>query len=205
MNRVFLISPANCNGVRARRLLKQNSRSLLAQRLRSDSGVPIGEVFTFLSSLYFRGKLAYALAFARPPEQTIGVAVITPTIGLISCEAPIGLTHLRDFMRVPIKVKNRRYRTSLCRAAEALADTIGPACEIVLLGSIASDKYLSLLQPIFGERLHVPAQFIGLGDMSRGGLLLRCVREQRELDYIAASAIPARIRRTRIVADDTLD
>jgi hypothetical protein len=192
VNRVFLISPANCNGVRARRLLKQNSRSLLAQRLRSDSGVPIGEVFTFLSSLYFRGKLAYALAFARPPEQTIGVAVITPTMGLISCEAPIGLTHLRDFMRVPIKVKNRRYRTSLCRAAEALADTIGPACEIVLLGSIASDKYLSLLQPIFGERLHVPAQFIGLGDMSRGGLLLRCVREQRELDYIAASSIPAR-------------
>jgi hypothetical protein len=192
VNRVFLISPANCNGVRARRLLKQNSRSLLVQRLRSDRGVPIGEVFTFLSSLYFRGKLAYALAFARPPEQTIGVAVITPTIGLISCEAPIGLTHLRDFMRVPIKVKNRRYRTSLCRAAEALADTIGPACEIVLLGSIASDKYLSLLQPIFGERLHVPAQFIGLGDMSRGGLLLRCVREQRELDYIAASSIPAR-------------
>ena len=60
----------------------------------------------------------------------------------------------------------------------------------MLLGSIASSKYLSLLLPIFGARLRVPAQFIGLGDMSRGGLLLRCVREQRELDYIAVSEIP---------------
>ena len=205
MNRVFLLSPANCNGIKASHLLGPKSRSLLAQRLRTETGAPIGEVFTFLSSLYFRGKLAYALAFARPPEQSMGVAVITPTVGLLPCEAPIGLTQLRDFRRVPIKVKNRRYRNSLCRAAEALADTVGPACEIILLGSIASDKYLSLLQPIFGERLRVPAQFIGLGDMSRGGLLLRCVREQRELDYIAASAIPARIRRIRIIAEDTLD
>lgn len=195
MNRVFLLSPANCNGVRARWLLGPNSRSMLAQRLRTESGAAIGEVFTFLSALYFRGKLDYALAFARPPEQSMGVAIITPTVGLLPCEAPIGVTQLRGFSRVPINVKNRRYRNSLCRAAKSLAETLGPACEVVLLGSIASGKYLSLLLPIFGERLRVPAQFIGLGDMSRGGLLLRCVREQRELDYIAASSIPARSMR----------
>jgi len=69
---------------------------------------------------------------------------------------------------------------------------------VVLLGSIASTKYLNLLLPIFGERLRVPAAFIGLGDMSRGGLLLRHVREQRELDYIAASSIPVvRVPRPR--------
>jgi hypothetical protein len=189
VNRVFLLSPANCNGVRAGWLLRQNSRSALAQRLRSESGAPIGEVFTFLSALYFRGKLTYALTFAQPPEHSIGAAIITPTIGLLSSDTPIGITHLRGFSRVPISVKNQRYRNSLCRAAQDFADQIGPACEVVLLGSIATSKYLELLLPIFGERLRVPAQFIGLGDMSRGGLLLRCVREQRELDYIAVSEI----------------
>lgn len=198
MNRVFLLSPANCNGVRARWLLRKNGRSALAQRLRTESGAPIGEVFTFLSAWYFRGKLSYARAFAQPPEESIGVAIITPTAGLLPCEAPIGIAQLRGFRRVPITVKNQRYRNSLCRSAKDWAETIGPACEVVLLGSVASGKYLSLLLPIFGERLRVPTQFIGLGDMSRGGLLLRCVREQRELDYVAATSIPAvRVPRPR--------
>ena len=191
MNRVFLLSPASCNGVRARWLLHKNGQSALAQQLRSDGGAPIGDVFKFLSALYFRGKLTYAITFARPPEHSMGVAIITPTAGLLPCDTPIGIAQLRGFSRVPISVKNRRYRTSLCRAARGFADQIGPACEVVLLGSIASTKYLNLLLPIFGERLRVPAAFIGLGDMSRGGLLLRHVREQRELDYIAASSVPA--------------
>ena len=190
MNRVFLLSPANCNGVRARWLLRKNGQSALAQRLRSDSGAPIGDVFKFLSALYFRGKLTYATTFARPPANSMGVAIITPTAGLMPCDTPIGIAQLRGFSRVPINIKNQRYRTSLCRAGHDFADQIGPACEVVLLGSIASTKYLNLLLPIFGERLRVPAAFIGLGDMSRGGLLLRHVREQRELDYIAASSIP---------------
>ena len=59
MNRIFLLSPAHCNGLRARHLLRKNSRSELAQRLR-DTGVPLGELFSFLSALYFRGKLTYA-------------------------------------------------------------------------------------------------------------------------------------------------
>jgi hypothetical protein len=208
MNRVFLLSPANCAGVRARWLLDKKGRSVLAQRLRAESGAPIGAVFTFLSALYFRGKLTYAITFARPPEQSMGVAIITPTAGLLPCDAPIGIAQLREFSRVPITIKNQRYRTSLCRAAQSFAGRIGPACEVVLLGSIASTKYLDLLLPIFGERLRVPAAFIGLGDMSRGGLLLRQVREQRELDYIAASSIPAvsapRPHRTRKVTSPSV-
>jgi hypothetical protein len=189
VNRVFLLSPAHCNGVRARWLLRHDGRSELAQRLRSETGAPIGEVFTFLSALYFRGKLTYARTFVQAPAASTGVAIITPTAGLLPCEAPIRIAQLRGFSRVPISVKNPRYRNSLCRSAHDLANTIGPACEVVLLGSVASTKYLSLLLPIFGARLRVPAQFIGLGDMSRGGLLLRCVREKRELDYIAAAAL----------------
>ncbi|HEY2990055.1 MAG TPA: hypothetical protein VGL11_20245 [Candidatus Binatia bacterium] len=185
MNRVFLLSPANCNGQRAGRLLKKAARSEIAQRLRSAEGAPLGEVFTFLSALYFRGKLAYARAFARPPADGRGVLVITPNRGLLSYDAAIRLSTLRGFARVPIGKKSRLYRRSLGRAVETLAGEIGADCEVVLLGSIASGKYLDILNRVLGDRLRVPAEFIGRGDMSRGALLLRCVREQRELDYVS--------------------
>ena len=63
---------------------------------------------------------------------------------------------------------------------EALKRSHGDRCEIVLLGSIASGKYVELLQPVFGNRLVFPPAFVGRGDMSRGGLLLRCVSAGEE-------------------------
>jgi len=183
MNRVFVLSPANCNGVRAQWLLRKNSRSDLAQRLRSP-GAPLGEVFSFLSALYFRGKLTYAQAFSRPPSDCPGIFIITPTIGLVPHDSLIRLRNLRRFAAVPIHVKNEVYCSSLRRTAKKLADRIGPECDVVLLGSLATAKYVEILNPIFGRRLIVPAEFIGRGDMSRGGLLLRYVRENRELNYI---------------------
>jgi hypothetical protein len=178
-----VLSPANCNGVRAQWLLRKNTRSDLAQRLRSP-GAPLGEVFSFLSALYFRGKLAYAQAFSRPPLDCPGIFIITPTAGLMPHDTLIRLPNLRGFGRVPIHVKNQVYYSSLRRTAKKLASGIGPDCEVVLLGSLDSRKYLEILSPIFGNRLIVPAEFIGRGDMSRGGLLLRCVRENRELSYV---------------------
>ena len=183
MNRVFVLSPANCNGVRARWLLRKNSRSDLAQRLRR-SGAALGDVFSFLSALYFRGKLAYAQAFSCPPFNCPGIFIVTPTAGLVPHDTLIRLPKLRGFSRVPIHVNNRLYYSSLRRTAKELANRIGSDCEVVLLGSLASRKYLEILSPIFGSRLVAPAEFIGLGDMSRGGLLLRHVRENRELNYI---------------------
>jgi hypothetical protein len=53
----------------------------------------------------------------------------------------------------------------------------------VLLGSIASAKYVDVLEPVFRSRLLFPSEFVGRGDMSRGGLLLRCVRAGLELTY----------------------
>jgi len=184
MNRVFLLSPASCSGVRARWVLKKNARSEMAQRLRRTEGAPLGEVFTFLSALYFRGKLAYARAFARPPINGQGVLVITPTRGLLPYDAAVRLSTLRGFARVPIHKNHRLYRRSLDRAARALAAEIGADCEVVLLGSIASRKYLDILTRVLGDRLRVPAEFVGRGDMSRGALMLRSVRERRELEYI---------------------
>ena len=203
MNRVFVLSPANCNGLRARWVLKKNSRSDLALRLRS-SGVPLGEVFTYLSALYFRGKLAYAQAYAAPPAGCPGVWIITATAGLVPHDFLIQLPKLRGFGRVPIHLKNRLYCSSLRRSARKLAGDIGPNCDLILLGSIGTGKYLDILAPIFGNRLRIPAEFVGLGDMSRGGLLLRCVRENRQLNYIdAASVTRPGPKRSRVISPNT--
>jgi hypothetical protein len=188
MNRLFLLSPAQCSGLRARCLLRKNRRSELARRL-SGSGIALGELFSFLSALYFRGKLAYAQAFARPPGKSPGILVITPTVGLVPPDTIIRSADLRRFGRAPIDLKNRRYCATLRQSANALADRLATDCEVILLGSIATRKYLDLLTPIFGSRLRVPADFIGRGDMSRGGLLLRSVRENRELAYIDVATL----------------
>ena len=55
---------------------------------------------------------------------------------------------------------------------------------MVLLGSIASAKYVDLLTGVFGARLKFPIDFVGRSDMSRGGLLLRCARSGAELPYV---------------------
>jgi hypothetical protein len=193
VNRVFLLSPANCNGVRAGWILRPEARSELAQRLRTPEGASLAEVYSFLSALYFRGKLAYARAFARPPAPSPGVLLITPTAGLMPDGTSVRLSKLRGFSRVPISIKNRRYRSALLRAVKQLAREIGPDCEVVLLGSIATGKYLDILNLAFADQLRVPAEFVGLGDMSRGALLLRCVKEQRELNYITVAAASERL------------
>ena len=163
-------------------VLSERAQFDLACRLR-DGGAPLGEVFAFLSGLYFRGKLAYARAFARPPRAVARALVITPSRGLQDADAPIFTTCLQEFAAVDVDVREPRYTTPLLRDARRLASRLAADGDVVLLGSVATEKYISLLSPVFGERLKFPGAFVGRGDMSRGGLLLRCVREGRELDY----------------------
>ncbi len=85
--------------------------------------------------------------------------------------------------RRAIKLGEPRYLEPLLRDARALRLLGGDRCRIVLLGSIASERYVEPLLEVFGERLLFPPAFVGRGDMSRGGLLLRCVDQQRELEY----------------------
>jgi hypothetical protein len=184
-NRVFLLSPAYAGGERARMIMRDTAEFELARRLRSASGITIGEVFTFLSGLYFRGKIAYANAFARPVRGMSGVLVITPTRGLIDAATPIGLDDLREFAEVDIDESDPRYRLPLERDALKLATQLKNSGDVVLLGSVATGKYVSVLLEILGDRLRFPADFVGRGDMSRGGLLLRCAVDARELEYIA--------------------
>jgi len=186
--RVFLLSPANCSGRRAELLLAPNAGFDLARRLQSRRGAPLGEVFSFVSGLYFRGKLAYARRFARPPDPADpvtagGVLVITPNAGLRAADTPVTTASFRAFAEVDIDIANLAYRRPLARAARALRTAIGDECEVVLLGSIASGKYVDVLLPIFGTRLVFPPHFVGRGDMSRGGLMLRCVTAGLELEY----------------------
>lgn len=190
--RIFLLSPANLGGIRAKQVMSDASRFALAQQLRTPQGAMLGDVFSFVSGLYFRGKLAYARRFSSPPDPSDpvvagGVLVITPNSGLRAADVFVTLDSLRAFAGEPIDHDNLRYRRPLERSARSLLDSVGPDCDVVLLGSIASGKYIEVLMPIFGERLLFPSSFVGRGDMSRGGLMLRCVDSGLELDYVPIS------------------
>jgi hypothetical protein len=155
----------------------------MARRLR-ESGVPLGELFSFMSGLYFRGKLAYARAFADAPADSNGVLVITASGGLVPPDIPITLNQLREISSGSVDPADARYRAPLDRDARALSEEASADCEIVLLGSIATPKYVDPLLNIFGSRLLFPAEFVGRGDMSRGGLMLRCVQSGEQLTYV---------------------
>ncbi|MDQ5858487.1 MAG: hypothetical protein M3542_09475 [Acidobacteriota bacterium] len=182
--RIFLLSPAHCGGERARVVLNPRAEFDLARRLRSAEGAPLGEVFSFLSGLYFRGKLAYARAFAAPPAGSPGVLVITTSEGLLPPDEPTTIARMKRFGRVDIDETDRRYRAPLLRDARALADTAGESCEVVLLGSVATGKYVDVLCRVLGDRLLFPSDFVGRGDMSRGGLMLRRAASGEELPYV---------------------
>jgi hypothetical protein len=180
--RIFLLSPANAGGLRAKMIMSENARFILARRLRND-GLPLGELFSFISGLYFRGKLAYARAFASPPSGVPGIFVITAGRGLVSPDALMTHDQMVEIADVPVDAGDPRYRLPLERDAQELLRRAGKRCEIVLLGSIATTKYIEPLLGIFDERLVFPSAFVGRGDMSRGGLMLRSVREGAELGY----------------------
>jgi hypothetical protein len=180
VHRVFLLSPAACSGKRAALVVHERAQLDLALRLRSPDGAPLGEVFTFLSGLYFRGKLAYAHAFAQAPAGLPGVLVITTSRGLVPPEQRVTIDDLREFAGVDLDARNPRYCLPLTRDLASLARD----AEVVLLGSIASGKYVDVLADVLGERLRFPPDFVGRGDKSRGGLMLRCVRDGRELGYV---------------------
>jgi hypothetical protein len=181
MPRTFLLSPAYAGGRRAQMLLSERAKFDLAVRLRRNGQVSLGEVFTFLSGLYFRGKLAYANTFATDFER---VLVITPTRGLVAAQTSVSLGDLREFAEVDIEAGDPRYRKPLERDVRRLVRQLTAECDVVLLGSIATGKYVGVLLDLLQERLRFPADFVGRGDMSRGGLLLRCAVDRTELNYI---------------------
>ena len=181
-HRIFLLSPANLSGIRAGYVLGVNAKSDLASRVRRND-VTLGELFSFVSGLYFRGKLAYARKFSCPPPDLAGSFVITPAAGLVPPETLVTLDQLHEWAANDIAAGDQRYRLPLERDCRSLLDKAAGQCDVVLLGSVATPKYVVPLLEIFQERLLFPAEFVGRGDMSRGGLMLRCVDSGEELRY----------------------
>src|SRR3989442_11924814 len=152
MPRIFLLSPANCAGLRARLVMRREARFDLGRRVRDPGGAPLGEVMTFMSGLYFRGKLAYARAFAAPPDPACpvtrdGVLVIAPGAGLKPAAAAVSLRELTAFARVDVAADNPRYRRPLLAAPRTVAPRIGDDCGLGPLRSTASDRVVQPLVP----------------------------------------------------------
>jgi hypothetical protein len=179
MATVFLLSPAYCGGRRAAMLLRSGSQLPIARKLQNET-LTLGEAFTFMSGLYFRGKIAYARTFAPGVDSTL---VITPTRGLQSPEIVVTQAVLNEFAAVDIASDDVRYSRPLERDLDALAARMPADARVVLLGSVATGKYVDILVPRLGDRLLFPSSFVGRGDMSRGGLLLRHAASGIELEY----------------------
>jgi hypothetical protein len=192
--RIFLLSPANSGGIRAKILFSPNARFDLAERL-SNSSVPLWEVFSFISGLYFRGKFAYAGRFQNPPPGVPGVHIITPAAGLLLPEEPMTLVRLKSISASNVDPENSEYRRPLDRDVSRLRELLGRDTQVILLGSIATQKYVLPLLEVFGERLLFPRDFVGRGDMSRGSLLLRCCSLGSPLEYVPVLGATRRGRR----------
>jgi hypothetical protein len=179
--RLFLLSPAHVGGLRAALLLNPKAPFALAREFHT-KGLSLAAVFTFASGLYFRGKITYASHFAQATRGDL-VRVITSNAGLVDPATPVGPTEITAYGATDIDLLDPRYHRPLLRHARALAKKIGPDGTVILLGSIATPKYRDLLLRVFGDRLLFPRDFVGRGDMSRGALLLRAARANRELPY----------------------
>jgi hypothetical protein len=196
---IFLLSPANASGRRARLLLNGAGNLDLARRLQT-AGAMLGDLFSFMSSLYFRGKLTYARTFSRGESEFSEVFIITPSRGLLSPATLITRADLLEMATCTVDAENPLYRIPLQKSARALQEKFGAHSNVVLLGSIASPKYVEPLGQIFAERLLFPAEFVGRGDMSRGGLLLRHAEQRSELRYIPVCSATLRGPRAKKLA-----
>jgi hypothetical protein len=183
--KIFLLSPANLSGLRAKQLASPRARFEAAVRYRSPEGVPIADAFAFMSALYFRGKIAYARHFADPPD---GVLIITSGYGLVPPDWRLNEERMQRMMKIDVDVSARNYTKPLREHANQLASMLSADAQVILLGSVATGKYVDVLKPILGPWLRFPRVFAGLGDMARGGLMLRAVRADKELEYTTLDA-----------------
>ncbi len=190
MTRLFLLSPANLNGLRAKMVTSPRAKFELAVQYRSEGGVPIGDAFAFMSSLYFRGKIAYARRFAvlSPVIGGDGIFIITSGYGLVPPDWRLNEERMKKMKKIDVDAATRSYTKPLKEHAELLKKALEDDAEVVLLGSIATGKYVDVLRPILGPHLRFPKLFAGLGDMARGGLMLRAARAGKELEYTTLDA-----------------
>jgi hypothetical protein len=112
------------------------------------------------------------------------VFVITPNGGLLAPSVRVTLSDLAGLANTDIDPCAEEFCKPLQQDAKSLAQALGSRGEPVLLGSIATRKYVDVLLSAFPQALLFPAEFVGRGDMSRGGLMLRSLDAHRELAYV---------------------
>jgi hypothetical protein len=127
--------------------------------------------------------MAYSRQFANPPRGVAGSYVITTNCGLIPPQTKFTMPELQALSKNQIDLTDKHYCRTLRCSAEDIAGKLTKQCDVVLLGSIATGKYVDLLLQVFDHRLLFPIDFVGRGDMSRGGLMLRCAADNTELEY----------------------
>jgi len=199
VRKLFLLSPAKITGERAKWLLNPEAKFALARQFHRE-GLPLAEVFTFASGLYFRGKITYARQFARKEHGDI-IRVITTNRGLVDPELHLRPKDLHAFGADDIHETNTGYHTPLRRDAAKLAKNLLENGVAILLGSIATAKYREVLVESFGPKLVFPSDFVGRGDMSRGALLLRASRDNLELPYTSVLGATYRGKRAPRVGE----
>jgi len=171
----FLLSPADCGGPRAKRLLRRLKEDPVARP-------SLGDGFREISALYFRGKLDYARRFANPRPGQVPVWVITPSRGIRPVTDALDAKALGEFGAARIAENHQPYRQALDASLADLCDVLTDRDRVVFLGSLATRKYIDALG-VLGRRVVAPHAFDGLGNMQRGSMLLRCVREGTEMAY----------------------
>jgi hypothetical protein len=189
-SRIFLLSPANAGGRRYSILINDKATFELALKFRAGSAT-LGEIYSFISGLYFRGKVAYSAAFAVS-QQSSNALVIVPGLGLLPLETVFTPDQLRATAQIDVDENNPVHHDALLAAAGSVDRATGNQCSFVLLGSVASAKYTTALLKVLGNRLLFPAEFVGRGDMSRGGIMLRSAASRQELTYIPVSGAQLR-------------
>lgn len=135
----------------------------------------LGEAFSRISALYFRGKLAYARHFGNGSASVDAVQVITPSRGLLPAGADVTPELLDEFASTPIGADEPAYREALANSLGLLSEKVGPVGEFVFLGSLATPKYTDVLVERLGRSVFTPEAFVGMGNMKRGSILLRAV------------------------------
>ena len=203
--RIFLLSPASTDGLRAQQLTSPRAGFGAAERYRSPEGVTIEEAFTFMSSLYFRGKIGYARHFAAPPpELALGSRTTAswsslPASGWCRRACRITPEEMKKLRRTPVDLKSRAYCAPMKKHVEQLRDLAPDG----LGGAPGQRRDRQVRGPAAAgprDRLLFPRDFAGAGDMKRGGMMLRAVREDRELSLRHPRRAPPPRPRLKLLA-----
>jgi hypothetical protein len=118
--------------------------------------------------------------------------VIVPGLGLLPPETVFSPEQLQATAQIEVDADNPAHHEALLEAAASVDRATCHQCSFVLLGSVASAKYTTALLKVLDQRLLFPAEFVGRGDLSRGGIMLRSAASRQELSYIPVSGAQLR-------------